>query len=86
MGVLMNLHAQGNYQQIAGDGSETHFMLGNNADIFELDGDNTIKIYVAGTLKTVTTDYTISGYVVTVTSAPAAGALIQGEHATFDRG
>lgn len=76
MGVLMNL------SPVAGDGANAIFKLGNNADLDHL---GTPKIYVAGTLKTVTTDYTISGLVVTFGTAPAAGALIQGDYSTLDR-
>lgn len=82
MGVLMNLSSQTTPGQIFGDGVETHFILGNNADLDHL---GTPKIYVAGTLKTVTVDYTISGLVVTFGTAPAAGALIQGDYSTLDR-
>ena len=82
MGVLVNLSSQTTPGQIFGDGVETHFLLGNNADLDHL---GTPKIYVAGVLKTVTVDYTISGLVVTFGTAPAAGALIQGDYSTLDR-
>jgi hypothetical protein len=76
MGVLMNL------SPVLADGVNAVFMLGNNADLDHL---GTPAIYVAGVLKTVTVDYTISGYTVTFGSAPAAGALIQGDYSTLDR-
>ena len=66
-----------------GDGVETHFMLGNNLDITH---PGTPKIYVDGTLKTVTTDYSITSYTVTFVSAPAAYKLVQGDFPTVDRG
>jgi len=76
MGVLMNL------SPVLADGVNAAFLMGNNADLDHL---GTPKIYVAGTLKTVTVDYTISGLVVTFGTAPAAGALIQGDYSTLDR-
>jgi len=76
MGVLMNL------SPVLADGVNAAFLMGNNADLDHL---GTPKIYVAGVLKTVTVDYTISGYTVTFGSAPAAGSLIQGDYSTLDR-
>jgi len=76
MGVKMNL------TPIFGDGSIVDFKMGNNAD---LDHIGTPKIYVDGVLKTVTTDYTITGYVVTFVAAPAARTVIQGDYSTLDR-
>lgn len=76
MGVLMNLTPN------TGDGVNTVFLLGNNADLDHL---GTPAIYAAGVLKTVTVDYSINGYSVTFTAAPAAGALIQGDYSTLDR-
>ena len=82
MGVLMNLSSQSVPGQIFGDGAETHFLLGNNADLDHL---GTPAIYQAGVLKTLTTDYSISGYIVTFVVAPLAGDLIQGDYSTLDR-
>ena len=76
MGVLMNL------SPIQGDGVNVAFLLGNNADLNHL---GTPAIYVAGVLKTVTVDYSISGYTVTFTAAPAAGEIVQGDYSTLDR-
>lgn len=76
MGVLMNL------SPVVGDGANVTFLLGNNADLDHL---GTPAIYQAGVLKTLTTDYTISGYIVTFVVAPLAGDLIQGDYSTLDR-
>jgi len=76
MGVLMNL------TPTLGDGSNLAFLMGNNADLDHL---GTPGIYVNGVLKTVTTDYSISGYTVTFVVAPAAGAVVQGDYSTLDR-
>ena len=76
MGVLMNLTPTN------GDGSNLTFLLGNNADLDHL---GTPAIYVGGTLKTVTTDYSISGYTVTFVVAPSAGLIVQGDYSTLDR-
>lgn len=76
MGVLMNLTPTN------GDGVNTVFLLGNNADLDHL---GTPAIYQAGTLKTVTTDYTITNYTVTFTVAPLAGDVVQGDYSTLDR-
>ena len=82
MGVLMNMSSQSAPGQVLGDGVETHFLLGNNADLDHL---GTPAIYLDGVLKTVTVDYTISGNVVTFGAAPAAGVLVQGDYSTLDR-
>lgn len=76
MGVLMNL------SPVLGDGANVAFLMGNNADLDHL---GTPKIYKAGALQTLTTEYSISGYTVTFVAAPAAGALIQGGYSTLDR-
>ena len=76
MGVKMNL------SPIFGDGSNVTFLMGNNAD---LDHIGTPKIYKAGVLQTVTTNYTISGRTVTMVAAPALNALMQGDYSTLDR-
>lgn len=76
MGVLMNL------SPVVGDGANVTFLLGNNADLDHL---GTPAIYQAGVLKTLTTDYSISGYIVTFVVAPLAGDLIQGDYSTLDR-
>ena len=76
MGVLMNL------SPVLADGVNVAFLMGGNADLDHL---GTPKIYVAGVLKTVTVDYTISGLTVTFGAAPTAGALIQGDYSTLDR-
>lgn len=76
MGVKMNL------SPIFGDGVNVAFLMGNNADLDHL---GTPAIYLDGVLKTVTADYTISGYTVTFGTAPAAGVLVQGDYSTLDR-
>jgi len=64
----------------AGDGATTQFQLvrafgGFVEPVFTLNGAP--SIYIAGSLKTVTTDYTISATgVVTFTSAPSAAAAL----------
>lgn len=76
MGVRMNLTPSN------GDGANVTFLMGNNADLANL---GTVGIYVDGTLKTVTTDYSISSYTVTFVAAPAATKLVQGDYSTLDR-
>ena len=76
MGVLMNL------SPVLGDGVNVAFKMGNNADLDHL---GTPKIYVDGVLQTVTTHYSISGYTVTLVTAPALGKVVSGDYSTLDR-
>ena len=76
MGVRMNLNPSN------GNGTNVVFLMGNNADLDHL---GTPAIYRAGTLMTVTTDYSISGYTVTFVVAPTAGDIVQGDYSTLDR-
>ena len=82
MGVRMNLHSQSNPSAVTGNGSETVFLLGNNADLDHL---GTPLIYLDGVLKATPGDYSISGYAVTFTSAVPAGVNPTGDYSTLDR-
>lgn len=63
----------------AGNGGSTAFQLirtlgGNTEPVMNLNGNP--SIYVAGVLKTLTTDYTLSNGMVTFVAAPANGAAL----------
>ena len=62
----------GKTDKFVGDGTTTAFTLAETPAT-----SSTINVYVDGTKKALTTDYTISGKVVTFTTAPADGKEIR---------
>ena len=69
-----------------GDGVKITFPMPNNSALVLLGSDSSLAIYVNGTLKTLTTDYSVSGINIVFVSAPASQALITWEGQTLDRG
>jgi len=60
-----------NVQTFTGDGSNTSFTMNNN-----IDNASMIAVYVAGTLKTAFTDYTVSGTTLNITVPPINNASV----------
>lgn len=58
-----------NVQTFTGDGSTTDFTMNSS-----IDNASMIAVYVAGTLKTAFTDYTVSGTTLTINVPPSNGA------------
>ena len=57
-----------NVQSFTGDGTTTAFTMNNS-----IDNASMISVYVAGTLKTAFTDYTVSGTTLTINVPPSNG-------------
>jgi hypothetical protein len=60
-----------NVQSFTGDGSTSNFTMNNS-----IDNASMISVYVAGTLKTAFTDYTVSGTTLTINVPPSNGASV----------